>query len=138
MILLDTDTLSLFNRGDPRVRQRIQAAADTVGTTIVTRIEVLRARFDFLVKAANGDQLQRAQHWLDQSERDLRSFPIEAIDAAAANEFDRLSQLKGLRGVGRPDLLIASIALARRATLITRNVRHFRLIPNLKVENWAD
>ena len=80
----------------------------------------------------------RDRHWLDQSERDLRSFPIEPIDAAAASEFDRLRQLKGLRGVGRPDLLIASIALAKKATLVTRNVRHFRLIPNLRVENWAE
>lgn len=138
MILLDTDILSLFTRGDPRVRQRVQTAADTVGTTIVTRIEVLRARFDFLLKAGNGDQLQRAQHWLEQSERDLRRFPMESIDAAAANEFDQLRQLKGLRGVGRADLLIASIALAKKAILITRNVRHFRLVPNLRVENWAD
>ena len=44
MILLDTDILSLFTRGDPRVRQRVQTAADTVGTTIVTGIEILQAR----------------------------------------------------------------------------------------------
>jgi tRNA(fMet)-specific endonuclease VapC len=98
----------------------------------------LRARFDFLVKAGDGDQLQRAQHWLEQSERDLRRFPIEPIGAAVASEFDRLRQLKGLRGVGRPDLLIASIALAKKTILITRNVRHFRLVPNLRVENWVD
>ena len=36
------------------------------------------------------------------------------------------------------DLLIASIALAQRATLVTRNLRHFRQIPALNVENWAD
>jgi tRNA(fMet)-specific endonuclease VapC len=40
--------------------------------------------------------------------------------------------------IGRADLLIASIALSRQATLVTRNLRHFRLIPGLRVENWAD
>jgi predicted nucleic acid-binding protein len=27
---------------------------------------------------------------------------------------------------------------ASRATLVTRNLRHFRPIPGLKLENWAD
>ena len=34
--------------------------------------------------------------------------------------------------------LIASITLARRATLVTRNLRHFRQIPELKTVNWVD
>jgi tRNA(fMet)-specific endonuclease VapC len=138
MIQLDTDTLSLFSRGDPRVAQRVQAATDTVGTTVVARIEVLRARFDFLMKAADGDQLQRAQNWLEQSEKGLRHLPIMPVNVAAAAEFDRLRQDKKLRKIGRADLLIACIALARQATLVNRNLKHFRQVPNLKVENWAE
>jgi tRNA(fMet)-specific endonuclease VapC len=40
--------------------------------------------------------------------------------------------------IGRADLLIASIAMAHRATLVTRNVRHFAQIPGLVVVNWID
>jgi tRNA(fMet)-specific endonuclease VapC len=43
-----------------------------------------------------------------------------------------------LRRIGRADLLIASISLAHRATLVTRNVRHFQQIPRLIVTNWVD
>jgi len=46
--------------------------------------------------------------------------------------------MKELRKIGRADLLIASIALAKNATLVTRNVGHFKLIPGLKTVNWAD
>jgi predicted nucleic acid-binding protein len=34
------------------------------------------------------------------------------------------------------DLRIASIALRNKLTLITGNVKHFRVIPKLKIENW--
>jgi tRNA(fMet)-specific endonuclease VapC len=34
------------------------------------------------------------------------------------------------------DLRIAAIALANDLTLVTGNVRHFRRIPDLAVENW--
>ena len=36
------------------------------------------------------------------------------------------------------DLIIASIALAHGATVVTRNVREFKRVPHLKVENWEE
>jgi tRNA(fMet)-specific endonuclease VapC len=53
-------------------------------------------------------------------------------------EFDRLLGIKGLKRIGRVDLLIASICLANKATLVTRNVEHFRKVPGLPIENWTD
>jgi tRNA(fMet)-specific endonuclease VapC len=140
MILLDTDIVSLFHAGDPRVTQRVERVQppESVGTTVITRAEILQARFDFLLKAADGEQLQRAQHWLRESEALLADLPVTNVDAAAAAEFDRLRQMKTLRKIGRADLLIASIALSRQATLVSRNLRHLRLVPGLRVENWAD
>ena len=138
MILLDTDTISLLAAGHARVAARFASSTEPVATTIVTRIEVLRGRFDFLLKAADGDQLRRAQLRLEQSDRDLARFGITPINADAAAEFDRLRHDRKLRKIGRADLLIASIALAHRATLVTRNVQHFRQVPGLNVENWAD
>jgi predicted nucleic acid-binding protein len=61
MILLDTDILVLFHAGHARVSARVAAAEDTVATTVITQIEILRGRFAFLFKDATGDQLQRAQ-----------------------------------------------------------------------------
>ena len=72
-----------------------------------------------------------------RSEELLTRLVVLPVDAAAAREFDRLRQAKALRKIGRADLLIASIALARQATLVTRNLRHFRQISGLRVEDWA-
>jgi tRNA(fMet)-specific endonuclease VapC len=60
------------------------------------------------------------------------------FDEGAAGELDRLRGIKEARGIGHADLLIASIALARRAVLVTRNRRHFVRIPGLSVVNWVD
>ncbi len=56
MYLLDTDILSLLHAGRERVGRRAQQVDPAeVATTIVTKIEILRARFDHLLKAADGD-----------------------------------------------------------------------------------
>jgi tRNA(fMet)-specific endonuclease VapC len=137
MILLDTDILTLLLAGHEKVRQRAEAAADEIAIPIVTWIEILRGRFDSLTKAADGQQLREAMTRLEQSERDLDKLVVPIDDRATA-EFDKLRQNKKFKKIGRADLLIASIALANQATLVTRNLPHFRPIPGLSLENWAD
>ena len=137
MIVLDTDMFSLFATGHPRVVARVEAATDLVVMTVISRIEILHGRFDFLLKAADSGQLQRAQQLLTQTERDLAEIPILLIDSRVAAKFDRLRQNKKLKKIGRADLLIASIVLAHRALLSTRNLRHFQQVPGLRVEDWA-
>ncbi|MBI2805079.1 MAG: type II toxin-antitoxin system VapC family toxin [Planctomycetes bacterium] len=138
MILFDTDILSLSNVGNVRIRKRAAQEKDTIGITVITRIEVLLGRFDAILKAADGEQLQRAQARLIQSDRELATLRIVPINAAVGAEFDRLRVNKKLKVIGRRDLLIACIALANQATLVTRNLKHLRLVPGLKVDNWAD
>jgi tRNA(fMet)-specific endonuclease VapC len=139
MHLLDTDTFSHLQAGHPQVVANLRTVDDPeVGTTIITKIEILRARFDFVLKAATGEHLLRAQHWLSASDELLSSTLIVPLDRAAALQFDHLRRLRKLRQIGRADVLIASITLANDATLVTRNLRHFRQIPNLRVVNWVD
>jgi tRNA(fMet)-specific endonuclease VapC len=139
MHLLDTDTLTYLHAGHPRVVERLRQLADPdVGTTIITKIELLRGRFDFVLKAADGSELLRAQQLLVRTEELLAQILILPMDEAAAVQFDRLRAIKRLRKIGRADLLISSIVLAHRATLVTRNVRHFKQVPGLSVTNWMD
>jgi len=139
MYLLDTDTLTHLHKGHPRVIDRLNRVTDpNVSTTIITKIELLRGRFDYALKAATSAELLRAQQLLARTEQLLEEITIIPFDQDAAVQFDRLRKVKSLKKIGRADLLIASIALANRATLVTRNVRHFRKVPSLKVENWVD
>ncbi len=138
MILLDTDILSLHFASHPRVTARIEAMEGERATTVISRIEVLQGRLDSVVKAADGTEVLLAQERLASAEEALAKFRIVPFDAAAAATFDGLRQNKKLKKIGLADLLIASIALAHRAILVTRNLRHFRQVPDLRLENWAD
>ena len=138
MFVLDTDTFTHFLRAHVRVTERVSQSDREVVVTEITRIEQLQGRFASVLKAENGVKLLQAQQWLQESREDLKRFTILPIDAAAAVEFDNLLGVRGLRRIGRADLLIAAIALARKATLVTRNLKHFQKVPGLRIENWAD
>ncbi|MBD3307158.1 PIN domain-containing protein [candidate division KSB3 bacterium] len=139
MLLLDTDTLTHLHAGHPNVIAHLHQADDPdIGITVITKIELLRGRFDFVLKAATGRELLRAQYWLHRTEELLAQILIFPINTEAVAHFDRLRTMKQLRKIGRADMLIASIALSHQATLVTRNRRHFQHVPELSVTNWVD
>ena len=139
MYLLDTDTVTHLHSGNTNVINRLENLQDEeVAITIVTKIEILHGRIDYLLKAFSGSDLLKAQELFSRSETLLNQLPVILIDPNAANQFDRLKDISKFRKIGRSDLLIASIALANQAQLVTRNLRHFRQIPHLFLENWVD
>lgn len=73
-------------------------------------------------------------------EQFVGAFAIAPFDAQSAREYGRLRELLGSQGqlIGDRDLMIASCALANRATLVTNNLRDFKRIPGLKLESWHE
>ena len=139
MHLLDTNALTALHAGKPQVIDRLKHLDDPdIATTLITKIELLRGRMDFLLKATDGQALLRAQSWLFKTETLLSEIDILPFDPMAIEQFERLIAERSLRKMGRADLQIASIALAKRATLVTRNIKDFRRVPNLKTVNWLD
>lgn len=139
MHLLDTDTLTHLHAGNVRVLARLERLDDpVVGITIITKIELLRGRIEFLLKAANGEETLRAQSLYERTEVLLGDVLVIPFSPDAAKRFEQLRVASNTRALGRADLLIASIALTHRATLVTRNLRHFRRVPGLSFENWVD
>jgi tRNA(fMet)-specific endonuclease VapC len=139
MHLLDTDTLTHLHLGHAEVVRRLREVGEAdVGITVITRIEVLQGRFAGLLKAATTDEFLRAQARLLLTEELLARLTVIWLDETALDHFQRIRAARGLKRLGRADLLIASIALSHRATLVTRNVQHFQRIPDLRVVNWVD
>jgi tRNA(fMet)-specific endonuclease VapC len=139
--LLDTDTYTHLYREHPKVVAAAKEAAGrgaTIGITIITKVEILRGRIEALLKADRRERFLAMQRQFLRSEEALQRLLVQPLADAALDYFERLSATRGLRSIGRDDLLIASIVLSHNATLVTRNLRHFRLIPNLKYVNWVD
>ena len=139
MFILDTDTLTHLQKGNENVKKRLEKAKDfEFAITIITKVEILRGRIDFLLKANDSHSLEKAQKFLLESENLLEQIPTITFDKNSLIKFDELRENSKYRKIGRADMLIASICLTNRAILVTRNVKHFKQFPNLDVENWID
>lgn len=139
LYILDTNILTALHLGHPKVLKAIQGIGNArVAITVVTKVELLRGRIDFLLKADRGEDLRRAQRLLIETEERLNEIEILLFDDAAIAQAEMLMTHSSMRKAGRGDLLIASITLSHQATLVTRNLKDFQRFPNLKLVNWLD
>jgi predicted nucleic acid-binding protein len=138
IVVLDTNVLSglMQKTPDPAVIAWLNGqAADSVWTTSVTVFEV-RFGLDLLAKGRRRTMLDAA--FLRVLEDDLENRVLDFDDAAAraAAALAATRQRRG-RTVDLRDTMIAGITLARRATLATRNIRHFTDLDVPVVDPWA-
>src|SRR5690349_1000951 len=136
LYVLDSDILSLLENGEPVLAARVAAhRADEIAITVITVDEALRGWYSLVRKARNARQLARAYDRLARSISFLSRTKILSFSEAAIGTFEhmRSSRLK----VRANDLRIAAIALEHNATVVTRNVRDFIVVPGLTVEDWS-
>jgi hypothetical protein len=139
VILLDTNVLSALmqTRPDPVVVAWLDAEApESIWTTAVSVVEI-RFGIQLLPPSRRRNALEEA---FVTMLRDDLSGRIAAFDSAAADEAAALAARRQRRGrpVDLRDTQIAGIALARRASLATRNVRHFDGLNVNVVNPWAE
>lgn len=141
MLVLDTDHLTLLkwlpttNEGLRLIHRLEQHQHEEPATTIVTYEEQCRGWLKFVSKAKTPTQLVNAYRKLSlhikvHSEIDRLDF-----DDAASIKFRELQQAR--LGIGTQDLKIAAIALVHEATLLSRNLKDFKKVPGLHVEDWT-
>jgi tRNA(fMet)-specific endonuclease VapC len=139
MLVLDTDHMSLleWGGGDSMVlrEQLADVAPGQVVTTIISYEEQVRGWMAYLARARSLEQQVEAYHRLRRQLENYRQIPVLDFDQHAAAEFQRLRRMKPR--IGTMDLKIAAIVLAHDATLLSRNVTHFRQVPELRIEDWT-
>jgi tRNA(fMet)-specific endonuclease VapC len=139
MVVLDTDLVSLLSRRDSelsvRLTQRLETVANDVVTTIVTYEVQMRGWLAFVAKAHTVLAEIRAYDRLLSHVDYYTRIPVLPFNELAAVEYQRLRQQR-IR-IGTMDLKIASIVLSLRATLLSRNLKDFKQIPGLDVQDWS-
>lgn len=128
MKLLDTDVCIEILRGNPQVLERRQATPDRVATTWITACELAYG-------AANSRAPEQNQILVTEF---LSTLPILDFNLPTALLFGRhKARLRGLgTTVADADLMIAAMALAQGATLVTGNTRHYERFDDLRLEDW--
>ena len=128
MKVLDTDTCVHLLRGNTRVIERRAAVDDDVVTTWITAGELFYGAAKSKAPAANTAVVHAFLDTLDVLDADI----------ATARLFGELKAHLAARGalVTDADLLIASIALAHGADVVTGNQRHFARVPGVRCEDW--
>lgn len=137
--ILDTDHLSLLERGNLPILNRLQQVkASTVVITIVTAEEKVKGRLATINGLSGVDKVDRlaaAYNALQMTLDDLKTFPIVPFSDLARDCYRELLQQQ-IR-VGSHDLRIASIVLSVGGILATRNRRDFERVPGLRFEDWS-
>ncbi len=128
--LLDTSICVAFlNRADSAVVSRLHAT----GPEQVRLCSVVKA--ELLYGAHKSSRVAENLARLADFFASLESLPF---DDHAAEHYGLARAVLAARGtpIGGNDLMIASIALATGAVVVTRNAAEFRRVPALPVEVW--
>ena len=137
MIILDTNVLSALMRSapDPEVVAWLDRQAPE--SLWITSITVFEARFGLALLASGRRRraLERAFALLLEEDLENRVLDFDVAAASAAAELGAARQQAG-RPVDMRDTQIAGIALARHATLATRNIRHFEDLSVPVINPW--
>ncbi|NEQ85521.1 MAG: type II toxin-antitoxin system VapC family toxin [Moorea sp. SIO2I5] len=136
LYILDSDHLSLYQRGDEPLGQRLITIPPTqIAITVISVEELIRGRLAQIRKATNPQKRVYAYHWFLRTLEFVRDFTVLGYDAQAEAHFQSLLAQK-IR-IGTQDLKIAAIALSQGAILITRNRKDFERVIALTLEDWS-
>jgi tRNA(fMet)-specific endonuclease VapC len=134
--ILDTDILTLFQEGHSTVCKRAREHPQKeLAITVLSVEEQLSGWYSALRQAKRIDRLALAYRRLADNVRFLSRLQIVAFDEPAIERYHDLTKLK--LKVRKTDLRIAATVLENGATLVTRNVRDFKLIPGLMITDWS-
>ena len=127
---LDTNIIIAYLNGNQKVAERLKAHLPEIAVSSLVLAEL---RYGARASARASENLQRLEQF-------LQIVSVVDFDQASADSYSHLRldlRCKG-RPTGEMDLLIASVAVAHQAILVTHNTKHFSQIEGLAVEDWLE
>jgi tRNA(fMet)-specific endonuclease VapC len=129
LVCADTSFIIALERHDKGAIQKMQeleGKGEVACTTSVTVAELYRGAY-------GSKDREKA---LKDAQDLLGLFVILSFDYESGRIWGELAHSMKSDTIGDRDLFIASIALANKQVLITKNKKHFERIPDLQIEGW--
>ncbi|MSO61537.1 MAG: type II toxin-antitoxin system VapC family toxin [Acidobacteria bacterium] len=139
MTILDTNVLSALMRTRPEAAVVAWLDRQPSDSVWLSSITVFETRFGLalLPKGRRRSGLERAFESVLTDDLANRVLDFDSMAAATAAQLAADRQQAG-RAVDLRDTLIAGIALARRATIATRNTKHFEGLDVPVINPWDE
>ena len=129
--LLDTNTCIYFlNRASEKVVQQFKELSPSqIKLPSITVAELYYGAEKSKFKAKNREKVKRF----------VSTFEIVSFDEKACTAYAKIRHSLERSGtpVGSMDLLIASIGLVHNFTVVTNNIKEFKRVKGLNLENWV-
>ena len=136
MNIVDTDVLIQFLRGNPSALDFIKKILEQeriIHTTIYNVGELYKGVYESINPAKTEREVN---DFLDDCDIIYPDLESQKIWAQITTELKKTYGKQFMKDIGDIDQLIASIVLARKDKLITRNIKHYNKIRGLEIENW--
>lgn len=132
-LILDASVLIPGERWGKSARQTLTELAQEVGDAEIGISVVTLAELAHGVARANSpERMSIRKRFLDELATAVPIYPVTATMALRAGDIDGQSQARGVK-IPLADLLVGVAALELGYALGTANVRHFSMIPGLRV-----
>jgi tRNA(fMet)-specific endonuclease VapC len=132
MYLFDTDAISQIIKRNPSmtfIRRLASIPSEQQFTTTITIGEMVYGAY----------KSDRPDYFVEKLEKlvwpNIQALPFDESSAKVYGKVRAEMEKSGVT-LMEPDLRIASIALHHNLMVVTGNVRHFKKVPGLVVENW--
>ena len=128
--ILDTDILSEFLRGNPKVIAKVDEYLEEYGfinLSIITYYEILNG----LLYRDAKKQMIRFEDFVALNKVITLTLPMAKTAALVQADLRK----KGIE-IGHTNTLIAGIAITSELQLVTNNTDHFKRIKGLEIANW--
>lgn len=140
MYIIDTDHIGILQRQrgpefDRLVKRLGDIPASHVFVTIVSFHEQISGWTKYVKGAQDPAKIVAGYLRLEKIISDFGEAQVLPYSTAASEIFEEIKSQK-IR-IATMDLRIASIAIAQRMTLVTRNTVDFERVPDLDLEDWT-
>ena len=132
MACLDTCFLIDLFRGDERAAQRMLELEDSSESMTVAAPSIM--------EFATGVYLAESAREREALEKFMSAASVLPLDGESALLAGRVNAqlIKAGESIGDLNILIGAISVTHGERLITRNIDHFRRIPDLALEGYAE